>query len=225
MWSAEREEQGMRSSNNLRAAPMTTWTSMVVAGGLLGSAGTGWADGEHEQHGARRTLLPTAIDGLPLHPLVVHLVVVLVPVAALAVLVSAVWPTARERLGWITPALGLSALVSVPIAESSGESLLGEVQVTAQTGAHAELAEGLLPWVVGLALWSVVVHVQGLRARRGTGTAGLPRRLVAAAVIVGALVLSVGSTVQVVRIGDSGARSVWTDAAPQPGFAANAVVR
>ncbi len=170
------------------------------------------------------SLLPAGVDGLPLHPLVVHLVVVLVPVAAFTVLVSAIWPAARERLGWITPALALLALISVPIAESSGEALLEEVQVSARTAIHAGLAEELLPWVSGLALWSVAVHAWGIRVRGGTGIAGRPRRLVAAALIVGAVVLSVGSTVQVVRIGDSGARSVWTDAAAIR-FAENEVVR
>ncbi|MEB3370109.1 DUF2231 domain-containing protein [Saccharopolyspora mangrovi] len=179
---------------------------------------------ERDEDGMITSWLPTEIDGLPLHPLVVHLVVVLVPVAAFTVLVSAIWPAARERLGRITPALALSAVISVPIAESSGESLMEEAQVSAQTATHAELAEWLLPWVAGLAVCSVAVHMLGLRARGGNGIAGLPRRLVSAALIVGAVVFSVGSTVQVVRIGDSGARSVWTDAAAVQ-FARNEVVR
>lgn len=170
------------------------------------------------------SLLPSGIDGIPMHPLVVHLVVVLVPTAAFTVLVSVIWPAARERLGWITPGLALSAAISVPIAESSGESLIEEVQVSAQIATHAELAEGLLPWVAGLALWSVAVHVWGLRVPGGTGIAGMPRRLVAVVLITGAIVFSAGSTVQVVRIGDSGARSVWTDAAAVR-FAGNEVIR
>jgi hypothetical protein len=36
------------------------------------------------------------IFGLPAHPFVVHAVVVLVPLSALAGLVVAVWPAARE---------------------------------------------------------------------------------------------------------------------------------
>jgi uncharacterized membrane protein len=216
MWRIPAEEEGMTRSTTRRAAAISAPTSAVGAVGLLNPAGTGWARSGHAGRGEGR-LLPNTVDGLPLHPLVVHLVVVVVPLAALAVLVSAVWPAARRRLGWITPVLGVSALVSVPIAERSGESLIETVEVSTQTATHAELAEGLLPWVTGLAVWSVAVWVWEPRTRRDTGTAGLPRRLVAAAVIVGALALSVGSTVQVVRIGGSGARSVWTDAAPLSG--------
>ena len=38
------------------------------------------------------------VNGLPAHVLLVHFVVVLVPLTALAVVVCAVWP--RPRAGW-----------------------------------------------------------------------------------------------------------------------------
>jgi len=60
------------------------------------------------------------IAGLPLHPLLVHLVVVLLPLAALATLLHAIWPAARRRLGVVTPLSAGAVLVLVPAAESRG---------------------------------------------------------------------------------------------------------
>ena len=50
-------------------------------------------------------------QGLPTHILLVHAVIVLVPIAALLTVLSAVWPAARRRLGIITPLVGLVALI------------------------------------------------------------------------------------------------------------------
>ena len=44
------------------------------------------------------------ILGLPLHPLVVHAVVILVPLAALGGIVISAWTAARKRYGWLTVA-------------------------------------------------------------------------------------------------------------------------
>lgn len=185
------------------AAAATAWTAV---------AGTARAHGAGNHSGDGDWVLPTTVGGLPLHPLVVHLVVVLVPLASLVVLVSALWPAARRGLGWITPVIGVAALVSVPVAVSSGEALIGEVEVSPMTAVHAELAEGLLPWVLGLAVWSLLLWLWERRAQRSAaGSPGRWGRAPAALVIVGAVLLSVGSTGHVVQIGESGARSVWTE--------------
>lgn len=42
--------------------------------------------------------MPTTLNGLPAHILFVH-AVVLIPLAALLLVVSAVWPTARRKVG------------------------------------------------------------------------------------------------------------------------------
>ena len=42
------------------------------------------------------------VGGLPLHPLIVHAVVVLLPLTVLAVLLGTFWPAARRRLGIVT---------------------------------------------------------------------------------------------------------------------------
>ena len=50
------------------------------------------------------------LEGLPRHALTVHFTVVMIPAAALAVLLSAFWPAAQRRLGLVTPGRALIAL-------------------------------------------------------------------------------------------------------------------
>lgn len=148
------------------------------------------------------------IDGLPLHVLVVHLAVVLVPTAALAVLLVAVWPAARTRLGPLPLALALGALAVVPVTTSAGNWLRDRVGESASVRRHAELGEGLLPWVIALAATAAALWWLG--RTEGRLDAG-PMR-VAAGVLT--LVVAVGTVVTVYRVGDSGARSVWEGRVP-----------
>ncbi|WP_261556284.1 DUF2231 domain-containing protein [Frankia tisae] len=174
---------------------------------------------------------PTQINGLPAHALLVHVVVVLVPLAALLVVLSALWPAARRRLGVITPAVALVALVSVPLTTHAGEWLERRVPPDELVHRHAELGDGLLPWAGGL---FVLAAVAWLVARRtaatvdggaagtvGGGVAATARRGGLAVTIVLAVlsvVVAVGSVVQIYRIGDSGAKAVWHDSfTPTPG--------
>ena len=87
-------------------------------------------------------------NGLPAHVLLVHLVVVGVPVAALLTVLSAVWPAANRRLGVITPVVAMLALVCVPITTSAGEWLQARVfhgYTDPNITRHAELGDELLP--------------------------------------------------------------------------------
>lgn len=90
------------------------------------------------------------IAGLPAHPLLVHAVVVLVPLAALMVVVGSVWPAARRRLGILTPIVALVALIFVPLAKEAGEALERQVPESAVLERHTELGDQLLPWAIGL---------------------------------------------------------------------------
>ncbi|CAO5182963.1 DUF2231 domain-containing protein [Frankia sp. AiPs1] len=93
---------------------------------------------------------PTEINGLPAHVLLVHVVVILVPLAALLVVLAAVWPAARRRLGLITPLVALVALISVPVTTHAGEWLEKRVSSDPLVRRHTELGGELLPWVIGL---------------------------------------------------------------------------
>jgi|1186.fasta_scaffold763223_1 hypothetical protein len=159
------------------------------------------------------------IFGLPAHPLIVHATVVIVPLAAVAVLLHATWPRARARLGLVTPLAALTAVVLVPLSTSSGEQLEGTVGDSRLVQQHAGLAEGLLPWTIGLLVVAVLLW---LRDRRDAGrrTPGVtpergPWPVVLAPVVIGvlAVVAFLGTTQQVVRIGHSGAKAAWQNVA------------
>lgn len=149
--------------------------------------------------------MPETVFGLPAHPLIVHATVVLVPLGALLVLLHAVWPAARRRLGIVTPLVALVGLVLTPLSTESGENLEHMIGESAAIEKHSELADGLLPWMIGLFVMAVVVYVLG---RRAVG----PKALGIVAAVL-AVVAVVGVTQQVVRIGHSGAEATWSDTA------------
>jgi hypothetical protein len=144
--------------------------------------------------------VPATIFGLPTHPLVVHAVVVLVPLACLLALASAVSPRFRQWARWATPITAVVGLALVPVATDSGEGLESRVGHSALIEKHSELADSLLPLMAVLALFVIVLTVLHRRGARGAAT-------IAVAALVG--LASVATLVQVVRIGHSGANAVW----------------
>jgi hypothetical protein len=160
------------------------------------------------------------IDGLPVHVLVVHAVVVLVPLSALVVLLAVFWPHARARLGVVSPLLALGALATVPVAVQAGQWLEQRVPTSALVREHTDLGGTLLPWVVALAVVAVVVWwldgAGGLRGSRGAGRWQLETPAVRVAVGVLAVVVAAGAVVTVVRVGESGSRAVWDGRLQEP---------
>lgn len=147
------------------------------------------------------------IQGLPLHPLVVHATVVLVPLAALLLIAAAVSPAVRRRAGWLTPALAVVAFILVPITEQAGESLEHRVPRTALVEEHAELGEQMLPFVLGVAVVAIILAILTRRE-----TPEQPRKGgVMIALMVLSVVVGIGAMVTVVRAGHSGATSVWSE--------------
>lgn len=152
-------------------------------------------------------MIDYVINGLPVHVLLVHLVVIVVPLAAMCLLLSAFWPAARRRLGIVTPLLALVGLVAVPFTTAAGEWLQDRVGATPLVERHASLGPLLLPWVIAVFVTAAAIW---LWYRLDPP---LPRALRAATVVVldvAAVVTAVGSVVLVVIIGESGAAAVWT---------------
>ena len=151
------------------------------------------------------------IFGLPVHPLIVHATVVLVPTAAFLVALAAVYPRFRAWIGPVPAIAALAACVLVPLSTSSGEELQHHVGDSSLVEKHAELADTLIWLVLPLALVAVVgwwVH------RRSSTGAGAGRGAVAA-VAVASVLLAGGTLVDVVLIGHSGAKAAWTGVAHQ----------
>lgn len=155
------------------------------------------------------------INGLPVHPLVVHAVVVLLPCAVVGAFAIVLRPALRERFGVLVVLVAGLATLTIPIATSSGEALQRRV---GNPGEHAELGDQLIWFALPLfVLLAVYVWVNRV-AHRSDGPvegrrAGLVRKLAGgrgATVLAGlTLVAAATSGVQVYRVGDSGARAAW----------------
>lgn len=154
------------------------------------------------------------INGLPLHPLVVHAVVVFVPLAAATGLAYAAVPRWRWLLRWPLVVLTLLAMGGVYVATLTGQGLLNDRPELAQlsTVAHHQQAGLRLRWVmIGYtvvvlgAVWALggpSALASGRGARVGKGRLELPA----------AILLALGGVAVLVAVflaGDSGARSVW----------------
>jgi hypothetical protein len=147
------------------------------------------------------------IFGLPVHPLIVHATVVLVPTAALLVALAAVYPRFRAWIGPVPALAALAACVLVPLSTSSGEELEHHVGDSSLVEKHAQLADTLIWLVLPLALVAVVGWWVHRRTSVGTGAV--------VAVAVASVVLAGGTLVDVVLIGHSGAKAAWTGVAQQ----------
>jgi hypothetical protein len=123
------------------------------------------------------------VFGIPTHPLVVHAVVVLLPLAALAGIAIALVPALRRRYGGPVLLLTLAAVAAVPVAKQAGERLYDrlsarfgpdDVAEAALMQRHADLAETLLPWALLLLLGVALVVLPPLLAQRAAGPRPTP---------------------------------------------------
>jgi hypothetical protein len=115
--------------------------------------------------------LPETVRGLPLHALVLHATVVLVPLAAVGTLVCAVWPAARRRYGPLVVLGALIATALVPITTSSGEDLRRRLGAEELVADHARWADRLLPAMLVLLVAVVALVVLDTTRRRTVAAA------------------------------------------------------
>lgn len=152
--------------------------------------------------------------GLPSHPFVVHAAVVLLPLAAFGVIVTALWPSLRRKYSGLVLMLSGIAFLVMPLASSTGEDLTRYVPKTPLAAEHVNLGESGI--VAGGAVLAAALVLWWIGRRRSVGRT--VERLIAVVVIVVSLV----ATLQIARIGHSGAASVWSKldgAQPQPAWA------
>jgi hypothetical protein len=147
------------------------------------------------------------INGLPAHALLVHFVVVLVPLTALLEIVCGLWPAARRgHLLWLTLLFAVATMVLTPITINAGGWLIGlRPKPSPILVEHAD--RGSLMTYFAAALLAVAVGLVVLRMierRSGTRHAVIS---IAAAILV--LAVGISSIIQIYRVGDAGAQSVW----------------
>lgn len=153
-----------------------------------------------------------SVFGLPAHPLFVHAVVVLVPLAAIGTIVIAFWPRARQSVGWIVAAVGIIGFFFAFFAKESGEALLETSKVSQLVKDHAEMGDwGLIgAFLVGGSATSIMSFDTFVRWRAAKGEPELSiTRPLRNLIGVFAVVLTVFGTVLVVDVGHSGAKATW----------------
>lgn len=150
----------------------------------------------------------STFNGLPAHPMLVHFIVVLAPLTAVLLVLCAVWPAARERLVWLTLVLASVTAVLTPIAAEAGEWLEHKVEETEALEVHEHLGKTMLYFSLALLVAAILMVVVHVRSKRGKPLS----TALSAVVAVFVMVAAVATTVQVFRIGHSGAESVWGDA-------------
>ena len=162
------------------------------------------------------------VAGLPLHILVVHFVAIVVPLAALCLVLSTAWPAARRRLGIVTPIIAFAALVSVPVATTqAGEWLAARVHQTALIDAHVAIGKSLLPWAfatfaLAALQWAWFRYFAAPTSRYFVRVRSRAIRIgITSALAILVAVAAAGSVISVVVIGESGSRAVWTNSYTQ----------
>lgn len=154
------------------------------------------------------------IQGLPAHPLVVHLPVVLIPLTLLLAVVAVAWPAGRRTLSLVVLIGATASMLGAQAAVMSGDWLETRVRETSVVAQHAELGEGTRTLAILMFLAAVAFFAREWRDRLPGGErlrALLAPRGVAVAMSVVLLATAVLTTVWVVRAGHMGAKAAWSD--------------
>jgi len=145
--------------------------------------------------------------GLPAHPLIVHAAVVLLPMAAVGLVVVAALPRARRAYAPLVLAIALGAVVMVFLAQRSGEAFEERVRENELVERHTELGETMLPRAIAPAVVAAGITAlawwRPARARAGSGA-------ITVAAVVLAVLAGASATWKVVEVGHSGSKAAWS---------------
>jgi uncharacterized membrane protein len=163
------------------------------------------------------------INGLPLHPLIVHIPVAMLPLAFLGVAVMIIRRAWYERYRWAVLVIGAIGTLGAILAAATGESLESDVRRREGAAAlrsihdHAEAGDVArtvaILFFVALAGWVMIPwYLERRTARQDPGGSGLGARattVTRTALMLATAVLATASMVTVYQAGHSGATSVW----------------
>ncbi|BAX90416.1 DUF2231 domain-containing protein [Mycobacterium shigaense] len=148
----------------------------------------------------------STFNGLPVHILLNHFIVVFAPLTAILAIVCVVWPAARRRLIWLVLLLAVGTLVLTPMTTTAG------VWLSARVGRpspilinHEQLGSTLIYIIAALAGTVALLAALHVRLERGVHVKAALHAAIAVLVVVAA----VATLVQTYRVGDSGARAAW----------------
>lgn len=142
--------------------------------------------------------------GLPLHPLIIHAVVVLVPLSALGVIFLLVFPRFAPTFSPLILILLIASTVAGFIAENSGQSLSNRV---GYPGDHAEQGERLAKLILLFTLLYItwfVIYRKSIKFKSAD-------KLLKNSLSVLLLLAAIASTTLTFIVGHSGAKASWED--------------
>lgn len=154
------------------------------------------------------------IGGVPAHPLLVHIPVVLVPLG-LILAIAAIWPRIRKPMLVVAACAAAVGGIGVLLAAGAGESLESGVRSPSDAPAekqllrdHTEKGDAAQAPAVVFGIIAVGTAAEEIWRRRRNGESKLPRwvpvALLGATVVSGAV-----ATKFVYDAGHTGAKSVW----------------
>lgn len=154
--------------------------------------------------------------GIPAHPLLVHIPVMMIPLA-LALTVLAFWGRVRTSALWGATGAAFIGLIGCFLASGSGEALENAVEKSALLRKHTEAGDAVAAFTAPFFIVLLAVLVIHL-ARNEALPFGLklPKlRTIGAGVVTGLLVLSTAlgalASWKTYDAGHSGAKSAWND--------------
>lgn len=164
--------------------------------------------------------------GLPAHPFLVHIPIVLLPLSAIGVAAMTSRRSWYLSYRWVVLAIGIVGAAGAVLAASAGERLEGRIeaiegdQAAAGWEHHAQLGETArnvaLLYVALLAAYVVVPWVAA-RRRADTPRAQPVTRWLTPTLAVFALLGAAGSVVTIVQAGHTGSGAVWSEVVDSTG--------
>lgn len=162
--------------------------------------------------------LTTIYDGLPAHPLFVHVPVVLIPVTIIAAIVFVARTDWLERYGIALSLVSIMAMSSIFLTMQAGAALRAALNLQGQAGKliseHAQAAH-ILAYVYVLFTAVLIVTFAARRISCGMPTGlglvdrPLSNRSMFVALRAVLVLLALGAGYMTFRTGDLGAKAVW----------------
>lgn len=149
-----------------------------------------------------------SIAGLPVHPLVVHFAIVILPIASLGLIALIYIPSLRKRYAFITTVGIVLGFLAAFIAKQSGEALSEKTYLPED---HSNYGSLLVYAALALALLTVIWY----RTYKNASSSTRLRKRGAALNHLIALI-SIGVIALTFLAGHSGAESVWKGRLPEP---------
>ena len=156
------------------------------------------------------------IGDMPLHPLVIHIPVLGIPLALLLTLLFA-FPRTREWARWPLAVTVLGSTAATWVAKESGEALQSRLNIPAGNvvadliNQHSTLAGQLFYIMLGFCVITLlnVFLVRTVPAADGSRREGRPAAPLRILLVVAMAAVGVVAFIWVARVGDLGARAVW----------------